>query len=202
MTRIIASTNATLDGAVMDPTGEEGTARGGWFARVDPADREAFGQAALLEAVAADAFLMGRRTYEFLAARWPARTGALAERLTALPKFVVSATLDRPGWHNTTVLRDDPATAVAALRRRFAGEIVVPASYRLVRALLADQLVDEVRIIVYPVLLGTGGPVFGDLAGQLPVRLLDHRTLGEHLTYAAYEVDRTAQRGSMGQRHR
>ena len=158
MTRIIASTNATLDGAVMDPTGEEGTARGGWFARVDPADREAFGQAALREAVAADAFLMGRRTYEFLAARWPARTGALAERLTALPKFVVSATLDRPGWHNTTVLRDDPATAVAALRRRFAGEIVVPASYRLVRALLADQLVDEVRIIVYPVLLGTGGP--------------------------------------------
>ena len=105
MGKIIVSENATVDGGVRDPTGEEGAPGGGWFNQAGPADREAFGRAALEEAIAADAFLMGRRTYEFLASRWPARTGPLADRLNDIPKYVVSATLETPAWNNTTVLR-------------------------------------------------------------------------------------------------
>jgi len=134
MGKIIVSENVTLDGCVGDPTGEEGTARGGWFSRVGPVDREAFGRAALDEALAADAFLMGRRTYEFLSSRWPARTGALADRLNRIPKYVVSATVEEPAWDNTTVLRGDPVTQVVALKDQVGGEIVVPASFELVRS--------------------------------------------------------------------
>src|SRR5690348_5110268 len=107
MAKIIVSENVTVDGVVHDPTGEEGTAGGGWFTRVGPADREAFGEAALEEADAAEAFLMGRRTYEFLASRWPARTGPLASRLAGITKYVVSTTLAAPAWDNTTVIRGD-----------------------------------------------------------------------------------------------
>ena len=190
MGKIIVSENVTLDGGVKDPTGEEGTARGGWFARVGPADREGFGQAALDEAVAADAFLMGRRTYEFLSSRWPARTGALADRLNRVPKYVVSATIEEPAWNNTTVLRGDPVTQVRAVREQIGGEIIVPASFELVRTLFGHGLVDELRMMVFPVLLGTGEALFGQIADNVPLRLLDSRTLGDHLTHTAYEVVR------------
>jgi dihydrofolate reductase len=190
MGRIIVSENNTLDGGVEDPTGEEGAAGGGWFTRVGPRDREAFGQAALAEALAADAFLMGRRTYGFLASRWPGRTGALADRLNRVPKYVVSATLEEAGWSNTTVLAGNAVTRVAALKQQIAGDIVVPASFRLVRALLEHDLVDEVRITVYPVILGTVGPVFGQLRDRVSLHLLATRTLGEHLTQTAYQVVR------------
>jgi dihydrofolate reductase len=192
MGRIIVSENVTLDGGVRDPTGEEGAPRGGWFARIGAGDREAFGRAALEEALAADAFLMGRRTYVFLASRWPARTGALADRLHRLPKYVVSATLGEGSWHNTTVLEGDAVSRVAELKQRIGGEIVVPASFRLVRALLEHDLVDELRVTVYPVVLGTGESMFGQLRDQVALRLLASRTLGEHLTQTTYAV---SQRG-------
>jgi len=189
MGRIIASTNVTIDGSVCDPTGEEGRPGGGWFGRIGSADHDAFGRAALEEARAAGAFLMGRHTYEFLASRWPDRTGPLAERLGEIDKFVVSATLAGPAWRNTSVLRDDPVPAVAALKRRIDGDIVVPASFRLVRALLDADLVDELRVIVYPFLVGTGEPGYGHLSAAKRLHLLDHRRLGEDLTYAAYRID-------------
>jgi dihydrofolate reductase len=191
MGKIVVSENVTVDGAVNDPTGEEGTPGGGWFSAAGAADREAFGQAALEEALAADAFLMGRRSYEFLASRWPARTGALANRLNRIPKYVVSATLAEPDWNNTTVIKGDPATQVAALKQQISGEIVVPASFGLVQTLFEHDLVDELRIMVYPVILGTGPPFFGRISDQVSLHLLANRTLGDHLTYTAYEVVRS-----------
>jgi hypothetical protein len=103
---------------VQDPTGEEGFEHGGWFTQVSGNDREAFGKAALDEALAADAFLLGRRTYQFLASRWPSRTGALADRLNSFPKYVVSSTLDNPKWNNTRVLKGDPAAEVSRLKQQ------------------------------------------------------------------------------------
>jgi dihydrofolate reductase len=189
MGKIIVSENATVDGGVRDPTGEEGTPGGGWFSQAGPADLEAFGRAALEEAVAADAFLMGRRTYEFLAARWPARTGPLADRLNDLPKYVVSATLETPAWNNTTVLAGgDPGAQVTALSQQIEGEIIVPASFQLVRRMLERNLIDELRVMVFPVILGTSESLLGQLADPVSVRLLAQRTLGDHLTYTAYEV--------------
>src|ERR671936_793315 len=154
MGKIVVSENVTLDGVVQDPTGEEGFRHGGWFLRVGSNDREAFAKAALNEALAADAFLMGRRTYEFLASRWPSRTGALADRLNSLPKYVVSSALEHPEWDNTTVLKGAPAVEVPALKQQLHGEIVVPASFRLVRTLIERDLVDELRLLVYPFVLG------------------------------------------------
>src|ERR671936_2418283 len=107
MGKIVVSENVTLDGVVQDPTGEEGFRHGGWFLRVGSKDREAFAKAALDEALAADAFLVGRRTYEFLASRWPSRTGELADRLNSIAKYVVSSTLEHPDWSNSTVITGD-----------------------------------------------------------------------------------------------
>ncbi len=190
MGKIIVSENVTLDGATRDPTGEEGAPRGGWFAEAGPIDREAFGEAALHEARAAEAFLMGRRTYEFLASRWPTRTGALADALNSIPKYVVSTTLERPVWNNTTVIAGEPLTQIATLKEQIDGEIIVPASFELVRTLFERELVDELRVMVYPVILGTGGRLFDQITEKVSLRLLDNRSLGEHLIHAAYEVVR------------
>jgi dihydrofolate reductase len=190
MGKIIVSENVTLDGGVKDPTGEEGTPRGGWFAQAGPTDRAAFGQAALEEALAADAFLMGRHTYEFLASRWPLRSGALADRLSGIPKYVVSATLQEPAWNNTRVIEGDAVTQVAMLKQQIPGEIVVPASFQLVHTLLEHDLVDELRITVYPVLLGTGAAFLGEFSEQVALRLVTSRILGDHLTHSVYEIAR------------
>lgn len=194
MARIIVSENVTLDGVVQDPTGEEGTPGGGWFAQVGPADRDAFGKAALDEALAADAFLVGRRTYGFLASRWPARTGALADRLNDIPKHVVSTTLREPTWTNTAVIRRDVVEQVASLKQRIDGAIVVPASFELVRTLLEHDLVDELTLTVYPVVVGAGERLLDRITGRVSLQLLDNRTLGDHLTRATYRIVRAVDR--------
>jgi dihydrofolate reductase len=190
MGAIIVSENITVDGAVEDPTGEEGAPGGGWFNRMAPADREAFGRAALEEALGAEAFLMGRRTYDFLASRWPARTGALADRLNGIDKHVVSATLRDPSWTNTTVIQGDPVAEVAALRQRVGGTIVVPASFRLARTLWEHDLVDGLTLMVFPVLLGTGSALFGQSVGSASLRRLASHRLGDGLTHTRYETAR------------
>ncbi len=153
MGKIVISDNVTLDGVVQDPTGEEGFKLGGWFAQVGGNDRDAFGKAALDEAQAAVAFLIGRRTYEFLVSRWPSRTGELADRLNSLPKYVVSSTLERPAWNNSTVIKGNPVTEISKLKQQLKGEIVVPGSFQLVNTLIEHDLVDEIRLIVYPFVL-------------------------------------------------
>src|ERR671923_435439 len=135
MGKIVVSENITLDGVVQDPAGAEGFGRGGWIGRIGDRGREEAAKVLLDEALGAEAQLFGRRTYEFLAARWPSRTGELADRLNHMPKYVVSSTLEDPDWSNTTVLKGDVVEEVSKLKQELDGEIVVPGSIQLVRTL-------------------------------------------------------------------
>jgi dihydrofolate reductase len=192
MGKIVLSENVTVDGVVQDPTAEEGFRQGGWFLQVGSNDREGFYRAALDEALGAEALLVGRRTYEFLAARWPSRTGELAERMNSIPKFVVSSTLKDPDWNNSTALKGDAVNEVSKLKQRLKGEIVVAGSRQLVRALIESDLVDELRLTVYPFVLGAGERLFGETNDKVPLRLVANRTVGDGLAYITYEVVRTA----------
>jgi dihydrofolate reductase len=135
--------------------------------------------------------LFGRRTYEFLAARWPSRDGALADRLNGMPKYVVSSTLEDPEWNNTTVLKGDPVEEVSKLKQELHGEIVVAGSIQLARALFEHNLVDELRLLVYPVVLGTGERLFGETSDKKPVRLVGTRSVDD-LALLTYELVRDA----------
>jgi dihydrofolate reductase len=185
MGRIVVSENVTLDGVVEDPSGVEGFKHGGWVGTL--LDRPATAKAALDEALGAEAFLLGRRTYEFLAARWPSRTGALADRLNDLPKHVVSSTLEDPEWNNTTVLRGDAMQEASKLKHGLDGEIIVAGSIQLARALMENDLVDELRLKVYPVVLGAGERLFGEIGDQKPMRLVDTRA-GDDVAFLTYEA--------------
>jgi len=190
MGKIVISQNVTLDGVVEDPTGEEGFKHGGWWVQVGSNDREGFYKAALDEVLRAEALLFGRRSYEYFAARWPSRNGELADRMNSIPKYVVSSTLKDPGWDNSTVVAGDAMEEVANLKERLAGEIVVPGSLQLVRALLGNDLADELRLLVYPYVVGAGQRLFGEMTDKLPLRLVANRTVGDGLPYLTYEVDR------------
>jgi len=187
MARIIVSENVTLDGVAQDPAGAEDFARGGWVGRIGDRGREGAAKALLEEVLGAEAQLFGRRTYEFLAARWPSRSGALGDRLNAMPKFVVSSTLKNAHWSNSTVLHGDAAAEVGRLKREIRGNIVVPGSITLVRMLMERDLVDELRLMIYPVVLGDGNRLFATLTDNLPMRLVDNRTLDDGLVYLRYD---------------
>src|SRR6266545_679372 len=185
MGKIVMSDNVSLDGVIQDPAGDEGFPRGGWVGLIK--DRPALSKLALDEALGAAAMLMGRRTYEWFAARWPSRTGALAGRLNSMPKYVVSSTLEHPDWNNSTVLRGDVLDEVSKLKRELNGEIVVPASFRIVRQLMEHDLVDEVRLKVFPIVLGAGERLFGETSGKKAMRLVDVRTLDGDTAFLTYE---------------
>ena len=144
------------------------------------------------EALGTEALLLGRRSYEFFAARWPSRTGELADRLNSLPKYVVSSTLEDPDWNNSTVLKGDVVNEVSKLKQELDGDIVVAASFQLVRTLIEHDLVDELRLMVYPVVLGAGERLFGETSDKKPMRLVDTRTVGDGLAYLTYEPVRDA----------
>jgi dihydrofolate reductase len=185
MGRIVVSENITLDGVIQDPSGDEGFERGGWVGKVT--DREEAGKVLAEETLGAEAELYGRRTYEFLASRWPSREGALADRLNAMPKYVISSSLEDPEWTNTTVLKGDAVEEVSKLKQDVDGEILVPASIQLVRTLLEHDLVDELRLLVYPVVLGAGERLFSETSEAKRLRLVDTRTVDDLalLTYRA-----------------
>src|SRR6059058_1622383 len=191
MGRIVISENVTLDGVAEDPSGVEGLRLGGWVGRVGDRGREGAAKVLLDEALGAEAQLFGRRTYEFLAARWPSRSGELADRLNEMPKYVVSSTLKDADWNNSTVLAGDVMQEVSKLKQELDGEIVVAGSIRLVRTLLDNDLVDELRLMIYPVVLGAGERLFGETSDQRPVRLVETRTVHD-LAYLTYEVVRQA----------
>jgi dihydrofolate reductase len=192
MGKIVVSTNITLDGVVQDPDGAEGFRLGGWFGRFGGKDLEPWGKVSLDEALGAEALLLGRRSDEWFATRWTARTGEWADRLNSLPKYVVSATLDAPRWGNPTVLRGDVVSEAAKLKQELAGEIVVYASYQLGRTLLEHDLVDELRLTVFPVALGAGERLFGETADCKPMRLRTAQAIGDGLTYLTYQLVRDA----------
>ena len=190
MGRIIVSDNVSLDGVIQDPAGDEGFPRGGWVGLIK--DRPALAQLALDEALGAEAMLMGRRTYEWFAARWPSRTGTLADRLNSLPKYVVSATLEHPTWTNSSVIKGELLDEVSKLTHELAGDIVIPASVRIARTLLEHDRVDELRLKVFPVVLGAGERLFGETSGTKAMRLVESRTLDGDTTYLIFERVRDA----------
>ena len=192
MGKIIISTNASLDGVVQDPDGKEGFGLGGWFGEFGGRDLEEWAKVSLDEALGTEALLLGRRSDEWFAARWAGRTGEWADRLNGLPKYVVSSTLDEPRWANATVLRGQVTAEVAKLKQDLAGDIVVYASYQLGQALLEHDLVDELRLVVFPVVLGAGQRLFGETTGKKPIRLVDTRTIGNGLAFLTYELVRPA----------
>jgi dihydrofolate reductase len=181
---IVVSDNLSLDGVMQDPAGDEGFSRGGWVGLIK--DRPELARLALDEALGSEAMLMGRRTYEWFAARWPSRTGELADRLNGMPKYVVSSTLEHPVWNNSTVLAGNVVDEISRLKREVDGEIVVPASVRIVRTLLEHDLVDELRLKVFPVVLGAGERLFGEASRKVAMRLVDVRTLDNDTAFLTY----------------
>jgi dihydrofolate reductase len=182
--------NVSLDGVVQDPDGQEGTGLGGWFVEFGGRNLEAWNKVALAEAQRAQAWLLGRRSYEFFGVRWRPRTGELADRLNSMPKYVVSSTLEDPEWDNSTVLKGDVVTEVSNLKQELHGEIVVPASYQLGRTLIEHDLVDELRLVVFPVVLGAGQRLFVETSDKKPMRLLDSKRIGDGLAFLTYEFVR------------
>jgi dihydrofolate reductase len=179
--------NVTLDGVVQDPDGAEGFGRGGWFVEFGGKDLEEWNKIALDDALRAEAWLLGRRSYEFFGARWRSRSGALADRLNSMPKYVVSSTLREPDWNNSTVLTGDVVEEVTKLKQQLAGDIIVPASYQLGRTLMEHDLVDELRLVVFPVVLGAGERLFGAVSERRPLRLVRTQTIGDGLVFLTYE---------------
>ncbi len=188
MAKIVISTNASLDGVVQDPDGQEGFRLGGWFREFGGDDLDEWARLFTAEALETDALLLGRRSDAWFASRWLGRSGEWADRLNSLPKYVVSSTLADAAWSNATVLRGDVVDEVSQLKRTLDGEIAVFGSYQLGRMLIEHDLIDEVRLVVFPVVLGAGERLFGETSDQKPVRLVGTETIGAGLVRMTYAV--------------
>jgi dihydrofolate reductase len=188
MGKIVISENMTLDGVIQDPTGAGGFRLAGWFERSMGSDWEAWAKDEFAEALGAEAMLLGRRTYEwFIELGWASRDGEWADRLRSLPKYVVSSTLKDLGWSNTTVLTGDVLTEVSKLRQRLGGDIVVYGSSKLAHELIEHDLFDEVRLMIFPCVLGDGQRLFGAASDQKAMRLVGTRAVGDGLVSLIYQ---------------
>jgi dihydrofolate reductase len=192
MGKIVISTNASLDGVVQDPDGEEGFSRGGWFGKYGGKDLDEWAKIEYAEALGTSALLLGRASDEWFGARWASRPGEWADRLNSVPKYVVSATLHDPRWTNVTVLTGGVVDEVTRLKQEVDGDIVVYASYQLARTLIEHDLVDELRLFVFPVVVGQGKRLFGETSGTKPLRLTGSRTVGDGLVFLTYEISSAA----------
>jgi dihydrofolate reductase len=185
MGRIVVTEFISLDGVIEDPGGSEDFKHSGWsfeISRCDEGDRFKYD-----ETMGSEALLLGRRTYEGFADSWPSREGEFADKFNSMPKYVVSSTLRDPGWTNTTVLDADVMAAVSKLREGPGGDIVVHGSAQLAQALLANDLVDELRLMVFPVVLGAGKRLFGATDDKKPLRLTDSKVVGDGVAIMIYE---------------
>jgi dihydrofolate reductase len=180
MGKIIISENVSLDGVVQDPMGEEGFRLGGWYHQIGARDREEWAKALLDEALNAEAMLLGRRSDEWFAARWLTRSGEWAD--------VVSSTLEEPKWSNATVLRGDVVSEVSKLKEQLPGDIVVNASIQLAHTIFENDLVDELRLFVYPVVLGAGERLYDHVSDKKTLRLVQAKSVGDSLAFLSYEV--------------
>jgi dihydrofolate reductase len=185
MGRIVVTEFVSLDGVIEDPGGSEDFEHGGWsfeFERGEEGDKFK-----LDEALEADALLLGRVTYEGFAEAWPSRSGEFADKFNEMPKYVVSSTLEEAGWSNSTVLDGDVADAVSKLRQDGPdGDVVVHGSAQLVQTLLEHDLVDELRLMVFPVVLGSGKRLFGETSGKKPLELADSKMVGDGVAILVY----------------
>jgi dihydrofolate reductase len=184
MARIVVTEFVSLDGVMEAPGGEE-FKYPGWSFQFDRG--EDGNQFKLDEALEADALLLGRRTYESFAGAWPSREGEFADKFNSMPKYVVSSTLEDPDWNNSTVIDGDVVDEVAKLRRELDGVIQVPGSRQLVQTLIENDLVDELHLMIFPVVLGTGKRVFGETSDKKTMRLVDAKTVGEGVVILIYE---------------
>lgn len=188
MGRIVVTEFISLDGVIEDPGGAEGFTRGGWAFEFDRGkDGDQF---KLDETMGADAQLLGRATYEGFAEAWPSREGEFADKFNTMPKYVVSSTLTAPAWTNTTVLEGDLAAAVSNLRDQYERDVLVHGSAQLVRGLVEHDLVDELRLMVFPLVLGAGKRLFADGGATKPWRLTELRTVGDGVAISIYEPRR------------
>jgi dihydrofolate reductase len=185
MGRIVVTEFVSLDGVIEDPGGSEDFRHGGWTFEIERGEEG--DRFKLDEAMNSDALLLGRKTYEGFAAAWPSREGEFADKFNSMPKYVVSSTLKDPDWTNSRVLAGDVAEEVSKLREEVHGEIVVHGSAQLVQALVEHGLVDELRLMVFPVVLGTGKRLFGETSDKRRLRLTDSRTVGDGVAILTYE---------------
>ena len=185
MGRIVVTEFVSLDGVMEDPGGSENFAQGGWSFKISRGDEG--DKFKLDETFASEALLLGRVTYEGFAEAWPSRDGEFADKFNSMPKYVVSSTLEEPEWNNSTVLKGDVVEEVGKLRQEHDGDIVVHGSARLVQTLLEHDLVDQLRLMVYPVLLGSGKRLFGETSDKKPLRLVDSKVVGDGVAILIYE---------------
>jgi dihydrofolate reductase len=185
MGRIVVTEFVSLDGVMEDPGGGEDFKHGGWSFKFDRGDEgNAFKTG---ETMDAEAMLLGRRTYEGFADAWPSRGGEFADKFNTMPKYVVSSTLKDPEWTNTTVLGGDVRESVGRIRDEADGDVIVHGSAQLVHSLLANDLVDELRLMVFPVVLGSGKRVFGEHDDAKTLRLASSDVAGDGVLLLVYE---------------
>jgi dihydrofolate reductase len=184
--RIVVTEFVSLDGVVEAPGGGEDFRHGGWSFEINRGEGDKF---KLDETMSSEALLLGRVTYEGFAAAWPSRTdeAGFADKFNSMPKYVVSSTLEDPEWNNTTVLEGDVAEEVAKLKREHDGDIVVHGSPSLVQTLLERDLVEELRLMVFPVVLGSGKRLFGETTDKKPLRLVDSKVVGDGVAILIYQ---------------
>jgi dihydrofolate reductase len=188
MSKIVVTEFVSLDGVMEDPGGSENFERGGWAFEISMG--EDGGQFKFDESMNCDAQLLGRKTYEGFAEAWPERDGEFADRFNSMPKYVISSTLENPAWTNTTVLGGDAVGEVTKLRAADGGDIVVHGSASLVQTLMENDLVDELRLMIFPIVLGKGKRLFGETSGKRRMVLAESRTVGEGVTLATYRPAR------------
>jgi dihydrofolate reductase len=194
MGKIVATDYVSLDGVMQGPGGGEDFKHLGWTFEIDRGKEG--DQFKLDETLGAEALLLGRVTYEIFAASWPSMEGELADKMNSMPKYVVSSTLKEANWNNSTVLRGDVVENVSRLRQGLGGDIVIHGSARLVQTLIEHDLVDEVRLMVFPVILGTGKRLFGDTSDKKRLRLADSKTVGDGVAILIYELEGAEAKGA------
>jgi dihydrofolate reductase len=185
MGRIIVTEFVSLDGVMQAPGGGEDFKHAGWTFNINRGEEG--DRFKLDETRESEALLLGRVTYEGFAAAWPSREGEFADKFNSMPKYVVSSTLETPTWKNSTVLKGDVVEEVRKLRQRLGGNIVVHGSARLVQTLVEHDLVDELRLMVFPVVLGTGKRLFGDTSDKKRLRLVNSKTVGDGVAILVYQ---------------
>ncbi len=194
MGRLVVTEFVSLDGVMEAPGGGEDFKHAGWTFEINRGDEG--DKFKLDETLASEALLLGRRTYQGFAAAWPSREGEFADKFNSMPKYVVSSTLEEPEWNNSTVLSGDVVEEVTKLKEELDGDIVVHGSAQLVQGLVENDLVDELRLMVFPVVLGSGKRLFGETSDKKALRLMDSKMVGDGVAILIYEPAGEQAKGS------
>jgi dihydrofolate reductase len=185
MGRIIVTEFISLDGVIEAPGGGEDYKHAGWTFKINRGDEG--NQFKLKETSDSEALLLGRVTYEGFAAAWPSREGEFADKFNSMPKYVVSSTLKKAEWNNSTILNGNVTEEISKLKKKLNGNIVVHGSARLVQALVANDLMDELRLMVFPVILGSGKKLFAEMNHNKSMKLITSQTVGDGVEILVYE---------------